>query len=393
MELVDAEKKEVMTFLSDISRFLTSAYIGIGCAGLVRAWSDTDFVQLDALFSGMLGAATLTLVRYLALALSLVGIGLLVFASIYYLARVYRYLRFVTPVTARRLYVPFSLIFAGSSTMVGMLAPHIALSKLESHRINFGLFQIASTISLTLLGLSFATLGILLYAVGRRWWEDKEFKKICALLCLLAASLPIYPLGMVIAPSALLLVKGLVTSAVNRGAPSHHKVSGTSVVGMLLCSVITLGMVSSVVIQSSPLIHYLPVCPSRISVSAVQLPVEDGDRKNVDFLLLVANPTEKTLIIDYATISLTINGFKHQPIPMNIPYFSTDTYSIYLLYCVNCALHLAPHTASIYMYRVEIVGEEPTTLALGLDAVVGVQRKDYVYMCGRYVEDNLVVLG
>lgn len=389
MTFNDIEKNESIKFLNDISRYLIPTYLGIGCIGLVRVWSDTDFVELDTIFSGMFGAATLTITRYLVLALSLTGISLLIYASIY-LTRIYRYLRFVTPVTARRLYIPFSFIFAGSSTMVGMLAPYIAVSRLEFYSIDLELFQTVSTISLTLLALSFTILGILLYVVGRKWLEGRDFKKICILLCLLAVSLLIYPLGMVITPPALLLVKGFVASTVNRDASSRYKVSSTKLVEIFFCSIITLGIISSVIIQNSLLIYSLPVCPSRISVSV--LPVEKS-RRNVDFLLMIANPAEKTLIIDSATISLTINGFKYQPIPMNITYFSTDRYSIHLLYCINCALRLSPRTSSIYMYRVEIVEEELTTLVLSLDAVVGVQRKDYVYICGRYIEDTLSVLN
>ncbi|MEM4788117.1 MAG: hypothetical protein QXV28_09085 [Ignisphaera sp.] len=389
MTFNDIEKNESITFLSDISRYLIPTYLGIGCIGLVRVWSDTDFVELDTIFSGMFGAATLTITRYFVLALSLTGIGLLIYASIY-LTRIYRYLRFVTPVTARRLYIPFSFIFAGSSTMVGMLAPYIAVSRLEFYNIDLKLFQTVSTISLTLLALSFTILGILLYVVGRKWLEGRDFKKICILLCLLAVSLLIYPLGMVITPPALLLVKGFIASAVNKDASPRYKVSSTKLVEIFLCSIITLGIISSVIIQNSLLIHSLPVCPSRISVSVLSV---EKSRRNVDFLIVIANPAEKTLIIDSATISLTINGFKYQPIPMNITYFSTDRYSIHLLYCNNCALRLSPRTSSIYMYRVEIVEEELTTLMLNLDAIVGVQRKDYVYICGRYIEDALSVLN
>ncbi|MEM4028125.1 MAG: hypothetical protein QXU51_06950 [Desulfurococcus sp.] len=241
MGVVDAEKEEVITFLKDISKFLTPAYLGIGRVGLVRAWSDVDFIQLNAVFSWLCRAAVLTLVRYLVLTLSLTGIDLLVFASVYYLAKVYRYLKFVTPISARRLYTPFSLVFAGSSTMVGMLAPYVVMSKLESHRVDLGAVRTADTVSLSLLGLSFATLGFLLYAIGRRWWEGKGFERFCTLLCLLAVSLPVYPLGLVVTPPTLLLVRGLITRAVNGGTPMSRKVSGSSVVRMLLCSVITLG--------------------------------------------------------------------------------------------------------------------------------------------------------
>ncbi|MEM1693563.1 MAG: hypothetical protein QXU08_08155 [Ignisphaera sp.] len=392
---ISVEKKEAISFLSDISKFLTPTYLGIGCVGLVRSWNDADFIQLDAVFQWVPGTAMPMLIQHLVFTLSLIGISLLVFASVYHLTRVYRYIRFITPVSARRLYVIFSLLFAGSSTAVGLLAPYIAMSKLMLYHefAHSWIIQTIDVVSMSLLGLSFLVLGLSVYAVGRQWWEGRGFGRVFILFLLLTISLPIYPLGMMVASLTLLLAKVFVARAVAGETVAVRIRAGAIVVGVLLCIIIILSVASSVAIQGTQLVYSLPVCPNQIPVNLVHIPIEDSSKRVMDFILVIANPAKKELVVSYPAISLTIDGVKQSPIPMDIPYFSTDTYSIQLLYCNNCGQHLAPHTTSLYMYRVEFIEKKPTTVTLEFEAVIGVSRKGYIYVCGRYVENNLLVVN
>lgn len=385
MESDDIVKREVQLFTADVSSFLTLVAIGVGCLGVVRLWSDVDFLQLDMMFAWLLSVARMYLLRLVVLSLSLLGTFLLIFSSIYYLVRVYKYLRYITPVIVRKLYVLFSLLFAASSTMYGLFVTYISLVRLSIiHYAPSVPLYLVDTATLLVFSISISILGLSIRVIGKYWRESRALRT-SMLLFLTALLLLAYPYGMSVSPFTFLLSKSFLSNS-----PRIEYITRNTLFVLAVCTIFSIGMMSSLALQHNPILMYrLPVCPKQIYVDVVQMP-GGSDDGYVQFILVITNPSEYQLNMDNATLILTI-GNSNLSISLHEYHSLRDEYSLHLLYCDNCGTNLTPRVPSMYVYRVNISKGFPSHITVDFEAFISINREGHIYTCGKYSKTFLLL--
>lgn len=375
----DAERRETIRLAEDLTRFIVPVSLATGLISLVLAWKASDFIMVDELFHLVFGRERIQPLVIANTSLAFAGLAIMVTSSLYYLTRIYRYLRYVTPPKLRWVYIAFSLTFSGSSTMLGLtsLYASVQVAPGSLRTVSEATFSYIESLAIEVFASSLVALSLCFWIIGR--YLERYAGGVRASLAILAGALAVLAGGRLGLPAVPLALSASRVYLLNTsGSGGGRRGNRRSITALCVaCATVSLLAASSLAVVYTPLSRELAVCPAWLPADVVLLPTENPHEYNL--LFLISNPTKGVIHVNQTTVYISTVGGALM-LPMFVLEHQGEQHSLRLLFCDFCDPVLPPKTTSVYMYRLEVNGGIGDA-SVRIEVVPYIERKGYLYDC------------